>query len=363
MVQRITSREISSELASLSSITKKDLVKKLTEEPFKQATINVLCGKNLRDFTESLTRERLSKAYLYAFENFLFQKKAGYSAVDISERVLSSLKSDSKGEYRKEEKTVLQWMIGLTGKLVQNVLRDKKGKELEEYTNKFIQDIKKNSKELNYKLIVESKDGDSLDLDMGDLVLFMNMIGSLTLTIRGSEKSLHGKTFEKLILGSVFQILGFNLVRKNDISSYDCCFWLSSKAGGRESDATLIYKNKGIRVDIGFIGRGNTEITLDKVSRYRKKAEIKGSEFEMETIILVDVVGDRSQIDVFANAIDGIIFRMSEPNWVISLSEKIKEIFKTNEIGIPENLKETKDVHNYIKQNINKIDFNNLLNL
>jgi hypothetical protein len=52
-------------------------------------------------------------------------------------------------------------------------------------------------------------------------------------------------------------------------------FWLSSREERRESDATLLYEaGKGVRFDIGFIGRGNPEISLDKVSRFEREISL-----------------------------------------------------------------------------------------
>ncbi|MDW4726356.1 CfrBI family restriction endonuclease, partial [Escherichia coli] len=88
------------------------------------------------------------------------------------------------------------------------------------------------------------------------------------------EKSLHGKYFEKLILGSLFTIMGFEYKEKIEEGLNAKCFTLSTRADDRESDATLVFNGKAIRVDIGFIGRGNTEISLDKVSRFRRMDDI-----------------------------------------------------------------------------------------
>src|SRR5690606_7836722 len=131
--------------------------------------------------------------------------------------------------------------------------------------------------------------------------------GSETLTIRGSEKSLYGKFCEKVVLGALLHILGFEHVAVGDVTKAEHVFWLSSNSDrGRESDATILYKlGQGIRIDIGFIGRGNTEISLDKVSRYRRKVEVGDDVWYMGTIIIVDRIGPRSRIVELAREIDG----------------------------------------------------------
>src|SRR5690606_14779641 len=98
------------------------------------------------------------------------------------------------------------------------------------------------------------------------MIYLLNTIGSQTLTIRGSDKSTYGKLFEKLVLGSLLHVMGFDFQKSGELENPNRVFWLSSNDDDRESDATLLYEaGKGVRFDIGFIGRGNTEISLDKV--------------------------------------------------------------------------------------------------
>ncbi len=53
---------------------------------------------------------------------------------------------------------------------------------------------------------------------------------------------------------------------------------------------------------------------------------------------------------------------MSDSRWVLSMSDELKKVFESDEIGLPNNLRETREVHKYLKANINEIDFNSLLN-
>jgi hypothetical protein len=148
------------------------------------------------------------------------------------------------------------------------------------------------------------------------LQLFL-AIGAQTLALRGSEKSMYGKLFEKLILGSVLNILGFKFIDASDTSSSDKVFWLSQREDKRESDATLLIKaGVGVRFDIGFIGPGNSEISLDKVSRFEREMDFGRSKHFMSTIIIVDRIGDGSRIGDLAAKIDGNIVQMSMNYWV-----------------------------------------------
>ena len=144
-------------------------------------------------------------------------------------------------------------------------------------------------------------------------------IGAQTLTIRGSEKSMYGKFFEKLVLGSLLTLLGFSL-RDNNIEKTENIFWLSDRQDKRESDATVIYKpGIGARFDIGFIGPGNPEISLDKVSRFEREIEIGSQKHYMSTIILIDRIGAKSRIVDMAKKIDGNIIQI-QPKFPLKLA-------------------------------------------
>jgi len=147
------------------------------------------------------------------------------------------------------------------------------------------------------------------------MTYLLNTIGAQTLAIRGSEKSAYGKLFEKLVLGSLLHILGFKHITPPP-QEYEKVFWLSSRNEKRESDATLLYElGKGVRFDIGFIGRGNPEISLDKVTRFEREISLGRSKFFMATIILVDRIGANSRIERMAKEVQGTIIQMSAGYW------------------------------------------------
>lgn len=162
------------------------------------------------------------------------------------------------------------------------------------------------------------------EIDWLFMLYLMNTVGAQTLTIRGSEKSSYGKLFEKLVLGSLLSILGFTYVSTQSIG--EGIFWLSSPGEKRESDATLLYKiGQGVRFDIGFIGRGNTEISLDKVSRFQRYEDIKGTSWYMATIIIVDRLGRDSRVERLAHEIQGNVVQMSATYWPQEVARILNE--------------------------------------
>jgi hypothetical protein len=132
--------------------------------------------------------------------------------------------------------------------------------------------------------------------------------------------------FEKLVLGSLLHILGFRHVIPPP-DQYQRVFWLSSRGERRESDATLLYQaGKGVRFDIGFIGRGNPEISLDKVTRFEREISLGRSTYYMATIILVDRIGANSRIERMAEQVQGTIVQMSAGYWPKQVAQVLSDV-------------------------------------
>ena len=186
-----------------------EFIHRIGVEAAKQVILNVLMGEKIRKQTEPLTRRRIAQisgamVALFArgtkqIDNFTSQ---------LSEMAVQQIRSSRKSD--KASIWVAQWLVGLTGKSVQNVLRSNP-EEIEAYIADFEQAIRdaaaqcrKDSGELKMALgFAEDKRGQWVELDWNDITRLTTAIGSLTLTIRGSDKSTYGKLFERLVLGSV----------------------------------------------------------------------------------------------------------------------------------------------------------------
>lgn len=302
-----------------------DLIEKIGQDAIREVLKDVFSGKNLRDSTEFLTRHRVSSLNLALVRMFVNGVHSSPNFLeDLPNRAVSLL--STKGT-PKNEKWLAQWVLGLTDKASQNVLRDSSS-ALGDYKDRYVE-VCSNIIEFagaNYGIAKgELCVGDStVELSWSFLVALLNTVGSQTLAIRGSDKSAYGKLFEKLILGSLLTILGFKH-SKDSLKVSDKTFWLST-TDKRESDATLLYEiGNGIRFDIGFIGRGNSEITLDKVSRFNRFAEIDETRYYMPTIIIVDRLGENSTVEQLAREIDGSVVQMSASYWLKNVAEAIKE--------------------------------------
>ncbi len=314
---RLSSLLSPEDLALLTS-SGKNLIKRIGIDVVRSVVLDVLTGSNIRNSTEILTRRRVGTLNLALFNLFL----KGSQTIDNFVERLPYIASEalSQGKLRREERWLAQWVLGLTDKGVQNILRDD-FQLLESYRDRYIETCKSLIEQYTQNYGELSGDvhlGADFQANINWLfmIYLLNTTGAQTLTIRGSDKSTYGKLFEKLVLGSLLHVLGFEYRTAGELENLSRVFWLSSGDDERESDATLLYEaGKGVRFDIGFIGRGNTEISLDKVSRYRREILLGRENWYMATIIIVDRIGARSNIERLARNIDGTIVQMSAGYW------------------------------------------------
>lgn len=306
----------------LTKYSGKDVTERLGEDVVKQVVASILCGKNVRSLTEELTQRRITLSNGAMLISFLRWVK---NIDNFDENWKDLVKKELKSRLTPEEKAFVLWIVGLTSKSIQNVLRGD-SENLNPYLDnlqKTINSTSKRSQEL-YGELKASFSIEGVSVNWGTLIHLFLAIGTQALAIRGSEKSMYGKLFEKLVLGSVLSILGFKYVDSVSKES-NMVFWLSQRENKRESDATILIKaGVGVRFDIGFIGPGNTEISLDKVSRFETHMTTGTTTHTMTTIILVDRIGEGSRIPTMAKAINGHIIQMSMTYWVYELAQILK---------------------------------------
>jgi hypothetical protein len=333
MPKKTTSITSLSELMSpaalrLLSASGVELVRQIGIDVVRGVVFDVLTGRNLRDSTEILTRRRIAALNLATIN--LFLQGAARSKDFIEHLPHLAAEILQRPRLTKAEKWLAQWMLGLTDKGVQNILRDDP-EALVQYRDRYIETCREvishhqeASGDLNGKLKLTS--GVEAEVNWLLITYLLNTIGVQTLAIRGSEKSAYGKLFEKLILGSLLHILGFEYASP-PLTKLDRVFWLSSREERRESDATLIYEpGKAVRFDIGFIGRGNPEISLDKVTRFERVISMLGSHFYLATIILVDRIGTNSRIERLAQEVEGTIIQMSASYWPQQVARELNRV-------------------------------------
>ncbi|HPH40688.1 MAG TPA: CfrBI family restriction endonuclease [Candidatus Fermentibacter daniensis] len=321
--------KLSPEATKLINAGGADLLRRLGADAVRDVVYRVMIGHNLRDSTEELTRRKLltlNAAILHFFAegihtnpNFL-DEVPSIAADMLVRRGLS-----------KDQKWLAYWVLGLTDKQFQNVLRDSHSALTEyaaTYTHTTADVVCQSSSHYGEATGDLKLGGLSIPLDWRFLSYLFTAIGSSTLTVRGSDKSAYGKLFEHLILGSLLTIMGFRFVPKGTPGDGRMVFWLSERGAKRESDATCLFqKGTGIRFDIGFIGRGNSEITLDKVTRFEHDPMIAGVSTSTRTIIIVDRLGEKSTVEASANRMGDSVVQMSMQYWPRQVARELNLTF------------------------------------
>lgn len=308
---------------NLAKYSGAEVIERIGEDIIREVVTSILCGGNVRSLTEGLTQRRISLSNAALLIAYL---RASKEIKNFPEQLAQVASSELKGaKIKPEQRVFLQWLIGLTGKSIQNVLRGDSSqveaylRELESAVQNSVNQSKEEFGDLNGTVTVGSE---VYDFNWKSLLQIFTGIGAQTLALRGAEKSMYGKLFEKLILGSVLSMLDFELIDHKISTKAKSVFWLSQRESKRESDATLLYKpGVGVRFDIGFIGPGNTEISLDKVSRFEREMEFGQKQHTMSTIIVIDRIGEGSRIADLAKNIDGNIVQMSMSYWVKEIAE------------------------------------------
>lgn len=346
----------------LLSASGSQLVEQIGLDVVRGVVLDILKGKNLRDSTESLTRRRIATLNLATME--LFIKGSANSKDFLNQLPKTATDILSKGNLSKAERWLAQWILGLTDKAFQNVLRDDPD-AIAGYRDRYIQICdeviaarKTDKGTLQGEITINGNQ--KAQINWLWMTYLLNTIGAQTLAIRGSEKSAYGKLFEKLVLGSLLHILGFKQIIPPP-QEYEKVFWLTSRNEKRESDATLLYElGQGVRFDIGFIGRGNPEISLDKVTRFEREISLGRSKFFMATIILVDRIGTNSKIERMAKEVQGTIIQMSAGYWPKQVAQVLNKT-----LGFKHDLTRMNDseIEKYLQNAMRKVPLEQFIGL
>ena len=353
---------IPEESVKLVKYSAQDLINRLGKDIISSVVESVLCGGNIRHLTEGLTQRRI----LLMNASLMMTYLKALNSIDNFQENISHIVKTELGVRRLNAnmKSYLYWFLGLTAKSIQNVVRDDQGFE------RYLTTLDSNLEDISQYITNEygeldmtiSNNGVEYMMKWPSLLRCMLAMGAQTLTIRGSEKSMYGKFFEKLVLGSVLSIIGATIIDKKDTTKKNMVFWLSQTDDERrECDATLLVRaGFGVRFDIGFIGQGNTEIPADKLSRYERVSERGDRRLYTSTIVLIDKIGNESNVLNIARRSGGHVIQMSGTYWVYELAKTLKEEFEFYDHPLLTMSKE--DSIRYIKENISKLDMSLFVN-
>ncbi|HZO87908.1 MAG TPA: CfrBI family restriction endonuclease [Chthonomonadaceae bacterium] len=307
----------------------KEFLERIGVEAARRVVLGVMMGENVRTQTEPLTRRRIAQASgamaaLFAQGCLHFEDFTSRLSAMAVEQIKTANRNDNASIWP------AQWLLGLTGKSVQNVLRN--NPDVQDYLTDFETAVREAAVQCQTEIgdlqltlgFVESPDGRRAKLDWEGITRLTTAIGSLTLTLRGSDKSIYGKLFERLVLGSVLAVLGFRRVDPRTNTRTHKVFWLADSSNERESDATLLLQpGKLARFDIGFIGPGNPEISKDKLSRYAREIELAGGAHHSTTFIIIDRLPKTGKTEEAAKRIGAEIIQMSMRYWPRDLAQRL----------------------------------------
>ena len=222
-----------------------------TPKGIREATSKILTGRNYRLFFEDATRRTLIETY---GELAALARSHPSDSQAWRQHVRELV---SKGNL--EDKRMRQWLIGLTKKTAQNL-----GVKAEEYTKVFDD------------MMEDISDATSTDAQRREMALLL-WCGTATLTIRGSQKSKIGKHLEGAIACAALSVIG---LREGDDFRLNV---LADQEVDRETDAEVRTPRGWVRMEVGLIGEGNSEVIGDKVGRMDRNG-----------LILMDRIPDQS---------------------------------------------------------------------
>ena len=107
----MNSIKIPEELSGLAKLSKQELVDELGIETFRDVLLNIFMGKNVRNFTEALTRNRLLQSNIALWKFFCEQKKQGISPLDLIDVAKIKLLN---GKLSPKERAVYEWLVAVS---------------------------------------------------------------------------------------------------------------------------------------------------------------------------------------------------------------------------------------------------------
>ncbi|MBL4998779.1 hypothetical protein CU014_2628 [Enterococcus xinjiangensis] len=335
----------------------KTLLSQLGDQSIDNIVISVLQGGNVRDVTELITRTKLLLSNAALLDLLLSLNNE--SDINIKEFFEYLKKNIQLSADNSENMLLTLWTLGLTKKSLDNIVRGRAN--LEEYINNLnrtLDEAVSNIEDLFGNISGEiNLNGKIIEVNWDFISLLFTAIGAQTLTIRGSDKSTNGKFFERLILGSSLSMMGFQYMEEmpEEVSPSDKLFILSStESNERETDATVIYNNKAISIDIGFIGGGNPEISADKVTRFRSDKIIGKIDHQMVPLIIVDTINNKTVIKSIASSLGGTAIEMRDKYWIRNMAKFISDYFDIN--CYFEELEDLETLHSEISVKLKELD-------
>jgi len=241
----------------------------------KGIVFSLFTGENYRSLTEKPARQAIS-----VFAGWILNLVHRASIEFGDEWKEKLLKLASRRRSTQEEKWLKLWLLGLTQKTAVNL--GVKSDMYEDYQRMLKASMDEVVEQLEWMpsiIELSNEEIERISLSPSDSIWLLQIAGAAVLTIRGSKKAIAGKRLEKAIARAALKVLGLTEGEH---------FWLNVGRDievDREIDAEILTRRGRIRMDIALIGRGNQEVSEDKLGRVGRNG-----------IVLVDILGPRSQV-------------------------------------------------------------------
>jgi hypothetical protein len=268
-------------------------------ESLKAVTAHVLMGRNYRLITETNTKDKLFLNYLWLLD--IVKKSKAEFGNDWKEGLLNDLMT--RGRLDAQQKNLLYFLVGLTNKTATNLGITKS--DLPQVMTDLIAHINELFEQIDRR-------------DDIDNAWVLMVAGSITLNIRGSDKSKIGKHFEKVIVKAALTILGLT----DEVN-----FWMNIDRDNevdRETDAEIETRRGRVRMEVGLIASGNQEVIEDKIGRVGRGG-----------IVLFDVVGTKTRIYETATRMNVELIQMRNNQPLVQLYRYLGSLVRIDLIEPP----------------------------
>jgi hypothetical protein len=222
----------------------------------------ILCGRDYRTLALAVINERFITTAQDLIADIFAYKKIGGNWIE-------KLVNDFVNKTGKYNKYKGLWYGCLNEKTIKNMSGNVSTKEIRlEYGKRNIESLRlllSNFENPQFQLKVSiTKDGETIELDEVESIIFVNMISAMKMTLQGGGWSEVGKVVEKPLLYVIFKLLG---VSDNDYILLPDKIQKSGLVGNREIDAIVFSKDrKHLTVELKLLV-GNPEIGDEALAR------------------------------------------------------------------------------------------------
>lgn len=238
----------------------------LRPDNIREIVLALLTGGNFRRYSEVYVGE-LTTIYASWIMQVVVEAKRSFG-VEWREKLLEL----TTGTRNKDLLALRAWILTATAKTVVNLASEDTARDY------LLAGIDENRRRVathpwgdSVVTLCGMTSDDKTILDLDESTWLLRMVGSSTVAVRGAVKSTFGKRLERALLLTSFDMLGMRAEEHFRLNSPPHAPIKGAVLRGkRERDAVIVCKTKDnpeILLEMGLIGKGNSEVVNDKVRR------------------------------------------------------------------------------------------------